>query len=77
MLSADIARGRGYLNFGADWKTDFTISLAPDAVRLFRKSGIDIAALEGQRIRIRGWLGVRNGPVIEATHPEQLERLAK
>ena len=28
---------------------------------------------EGRRIRVRGWLAWRNGPQIEATHPEQIE----
>jgi len=74
MRVADV-KGRTYLNFGEDWKTDFTVSVAPEDRSLFRRAGVDLAAFEGARLRVRGWLQSRNGPAIEATHPEQFERL--
>ena len=73
VLDAAVVRGRGYLNFGPDWRTDFTISVARKHRRRFGRVGIDIAALAGRRVRVRGWLAWQNGPMIEATHPEQLE----
>lgn len=73
VLDAAVVRGRGYLNFGPDWRTDFTISVARKHRRRFRRAGIDIAALAGRPVRVRGWLAWQNGPMIEATHPEQLE----
>lgn len=72
---AAVVRGRGYLNFGDDWKTDFTVTVAPGDLRLFRREGTDFAAYEGRRVRARGWIRSFNGPVIEATHPEQIEVL--
>lgn len=74
----DVARvgGRTYLNFGADWRTDFTVTVTGAVDRLFRQAGVDVLALEGRRIRVRGWLGRYNGPTLEASHPEQLEILA-
>ena len=30
---------------------------------------------EGGRVRVRGWLKSFNGPMIEVTHPEQIEIL--
>lgn len=70
----DVAEVRGttYLNFGRDWKTDFTVSLDRAAARLFTAAGVDPAGLEGREILVRGWIRSRNGPMIEATHPEQL-----
>jgi endonuclease YncB( thermonuclease family) len=68
-------RGTTYLNFGADWRTDFTIMLRGRSRKLFRGAGVDPAGLDGRRIRVRGWLRSRNGPMIEATHPEQIELL--
>lgn len=68
-------RKRTYLNFGADWRTDFTISIAARARRLFKASGMDLKALEGKYVRVRGWVKSRNGPLIDATHPEQIEIL--
>ena len=42
----------------------------------FTAAGIDLTALAGKRLRVRGWVMWRNGPMIEATHPEQIELLA-
>ncbi|WP_236262464.1 thermonuclease family protein [Caenispirillum salinarum] len=71
----DVARVRGttYLNFGPDWRTDFTVSIDSRARRLFEDAGVDLEALEGREVLARGWIRSRNGPMIEATHPEQLQ----
>ena len=66
-------RGRVYLNFGADWREDFTISVPPGAVSRFEDAGIDPQTHEGRWVRVRGWIESYNGPLIEATHPEQIE----
>lgn len=75
VVSAAVVRGRGYLNFGDDWRRDFTIGIAPKSRRLFERAGLAIKALGGKRVRVRGWLRRYNGPMIEATHPEQIEVL--
>jgi len=73
VLSVAVVRGRGYLNFGSDWKTDFTVSVAPEAMPLFERAGVAIEAYEDRIVRVRGWLKSWNGPMIEASHPEQIE----
>ncbi len=74
-----VAVGRGgpntYLNFSDDWRSDFTIMLNRRAERLFKEAGFDPRSYEGRFVRVRGWLKSRNGPMIEATHPEQIELL--
>jgi micrococcal nuclease len=77
VVSTAIVRGRGYLNFGADWQTDFTISIAPKHMKLFRAAQVDIMALRDRRLRVRGWLVRRNGAMISVTHPEQIEFLTR
>ncbi|MBC8013175.1 MAG: thermonuclease family protein [Methyloceanibacter sp.] len=67
--------GRIYLNFARDWRSDFTISVARKDVNAFAASGIDLKTLVGKRVRVRGFLAWRNGPMIEARHPEQIELL--
>lgn len=64
-----------YLNFGRDWRRDFTIFVANRDLKRFDKAGVDLMTLDGARIRTRGWLDYRNGPMIEVTHPEQIEVL--
>ena len=70
-----IVRGRAYLNYGKDWKTDFTVTIAPRQMKLFRAAGVDILSMRNQRVRVRGWLIRRNGPMIAVTYPEQIEKL--
>ena len=65
--------GRTYLNFGADFKTDFTAVISSRDGRLFEAAGIDPESYEGHVVRIRGWVESLNGPMIEVTHPEQIE----
>lgn len=76
VLSVGEGAGRIYLNFTRDWKSDFTISIARKDVGAFAAEGIDLKALAGRRVRVRGWVIWWNGPMIEATHPEQIEVLA-
>ena len=76
VLEAAVVRGRAYLNFGADWREDFTATLAPEVRRRFEAEGIDPRDYRGVRLRVRGWLKSYNGPMIEVTHPEQIEVLA-
>ncbi|CAK0762294.1 micrococcal nuclease [uncultured Gammaproteobacteria bacterium] len=64
-----------YLNFGADWRTDFTLFISKSVLHRLEKAGIDPAAWQDKRLRARGWLIKRNGPMIEINHPEQIEVL--
>lgn len=77
VMGTAIVRGRAYLNFGADWRTDFTVSISPKHMKLFRAAPIDIIRLRERRIRVRGWLVRRNGAMISVTHPEQIEILTE
>lgn len=75
VVSAAVVKGRGYLNFGEDWKEDFTATASKADLKLFEKAGIDFVGYEGRTVRVRGWLKSFNGPMIEVTHPEQIELL--
>ncbi|MFD1626482.1 thermonuclease family protein [Azospirillum griseum] len=68
--------GEAYLDFGEDWRSDVTVHIARGVMREFAKAGIDPLSYEGKTIRVRGWIGLRSGPMIEATHPEQIERVS-
>ena len=62
-----------YLNFGEDWKTDFTVGIPKPDLYIFRKHDIDPASWVGKTIHVRGWLTQRNGPFIKVTHPVQIQ----
>jgi micrococcal nuclease len=62
-----------YLNFGADWKKDFTVTMDSSARRLFSKEGYNPLSWTGKTVRIRGWIDEYNGPYIELDHPQRIE----
>ncbi|VAW14638.1 hypothetical protein MNBD_ALPHA09-2167 [hydrothermal vent metagenome] len=68
-------RGRVFLNFGKNYRDDFTAVISPGDVRRFANGSIDLMALKGATIRVRGWVERFNGPSIDVTHPEQIEIL--
>lgn len=69
--AADV-RGTVYLNFGPDWRTDYTVVLPDAVVKTLRDRGHDPAALTGRIVRARGWLERYNGPSLKLSAPEQL-----
>ena len=77
VLNAASVRRRLYLNFGDNWRTDFTIQVAPKARRLFDRAGLGPDSYKNRRVRVRGWVDRYNGPMIRITHPEQIEVLAE
>ncbi len=71
-------KGRTYLNFGKNWKRDFTAFIPAKAAGMFapaqnQESSDKLADLAGKQIRVRGWLKNYNGPSITISHPEQIE----
>ena len=44
-------------------------------VQRFEAEGIDPLSYGGRRVRVRGWIKSYNGPMIEPSHPEQIEVL--
>lgn len=77
VVDAAEVRGTIYLNFGEDWRSDFTVRISKRDRKRFAEYGFDPLQLENRRVRVRGWLDERNGPMIEATHPEQVELLGE
>jgi endonuclease YncB( thermonuclease family) len=65
--------GTIYLNFGQRWTQALTVTISKRHERSFVAAGIVPKMLENRRVRVRGWVEERNGPRIEADHPEQIE----
>ena len=64
-----------YVNFGRRWTRDFTVTILRRLSRAFVAAGVEPKKLEGRRIRVRGWIEQRGGPIIAAEAPEQIEIL--
>jgi endonuclease YncB( thermonuclease family) len=62
-----------YVNFGRRWTRDFTVTILKRQQRTFASAGIEPKQLEGRRIRVRGWIEQRGGPIVEAAAPDQIE----
>ncbi len=62
-----------YVNFGRRWTRDFTVTILKRQQRIFAAAGVDPKRLEGRRIRVRGWIEQRGGPIVAAETPEQIE----
>src|SRR6476659_10108091 len=56
--------GRIYLNFDKDWRKVFTVLIERKDGDAFKAAGIDPRALAGKKLRVRGWIEWRNGPMI-------------
>ena len=69
-------RGRVYINFGADYRRDFTVTVKAAAMKRWTAPlnlGENGDALAGRRVRARGAVQRINGPSIELDHELQLE----
>ncbi|MEJ1969866.1 MAG: thermonuclease family protein [Rhizomicrobium sp.] len=73
VANAELKNGRAYLNFGADWRSDFTATVEPEDMPNFRRIGVDPRAYAGQTIRVRGIVQSLNGPEIEVANPQGIE----
>ena len=62
-----------YVNFGRRWTQDFAVTILKRHRRDFAAANKDPKELEGRRIRVRGWVEQRRGPIMDASVPEQIE----
>jgi endonuclease YncB( thermonuclease family) len=67
-----VTKGRTYINFGADWRSDFTAGIEARVLRANPEWAPTLAALEGKRVEVRGWIQYRNGPYIDIEDPSQI-----
>jgi endonuclease YncB( thermonuclease family) len=72
--TADV-KGQIYLNFGSNYRTDFTVTVEKRDRKRFENDGLSLLDLHGAKVRVRGWIEMSNGPVIYLDHPERLEIL--
>jgi micrococcal nuclease len=74
VVSVGNRRSRTYLNFGFRWSEDVTAEIAAEDRELFGGEAV-LLALAGQRVRVRGFLEQKGGPMVVLRSPLQLEVL--
>jgi endonuclease YncB( thermonuclease family) len=77
VLSVRRSGGTIYVNFGRRWRDSLTVTMSRARERSFATAGFEPEKLAGRVVRVRGYVEDRNGPVIEAVRPEQLEMLER
>ena len=73
VLSVHASGATIYLNFERHWTKNFSVIILRQSRRKFSAAGILPQRLQGDRIRVRGWMEQRSGRVIEADATEQIE----
>ena len=66
------AKARTYLDFGRDWRTDFSAGIDGKILRANPEWAKTLAGLEGRKVEVRGWIEYRSGPYIAIEDPSQL-----
>lgn len=75
VASVTRAQTTTYINFGADWRRDFTASIATATVTRSADGAARVDALSGKQVRVRGWIERRNGPMIVLGSLDEIEVL--
>ncbi|MGX7744498.1 thermonuclease family protein [Rhodopseudomonas parapalustris] len=63
-----------YLNFSGRWTRGFAVTISRRIAGAIEAAGLALKSLTGQRIRVRGWIENRAGPVIVVRDLAQMER---
>lgn len=67
------SKDRYFLNFGEDWKTDFTIEIPRKRARSIK---FNPEELDGQMVEVRGAIDEKDGPRMIITRPGQIRLLS-
>lgn len=74
VISVGNRRARTYLNFGGYWSEDVTAEILAEDRERFGGEAV-LAALAGHRVRVRGFLEQKSGPMVVLRSSMQLEVL--
>ncbi|MEJ0061904.1 MAG: thermonuclease family protein [Alphaproteobacteria bacterium] len=73
VLKAAKTRNKIYLNFGHDWRHDFTAIIEKEDWKKFAKAETDVMTFENRKIRVRGIIYQDNGPMMRIASPWQID----
>ncbi len=70
-----LIKSRVYLNFGDNWRWDFTAGVTLPKGTERDQITLKLKALQGRRVRVRGWVEPRNGPFLSINNLDAIELL--
>jgi endonuclease YncB( thermonuclease family) len=73
IVSIGRTKSATYLNFGSDWRTDFTARIGKNVIAADPDFAQRLVGLEGKTVVVRGWIERRNGPLIDIIDASQIE----
>ncbi|MEM8840010.1 MAG: hypothetical protein AAGE89_18125, partial [Pseudomonadota bacterium] len=62
-----------FLNFGDDWKTDFSVILTPQLAAILEREAQSYGGFENLKVQVRGYLDIYYGPSLKVEHEGQVE----
>lgn len=71
VVSVHEYRGNIYINFYEHWKGNFAVFISHKYTGAF--SQLNFNSLTGRTVCVRGWINYHNAPMVDLTHPEQIE----
>ena len=71
--SARRYRQRAYLNFGKNWRRDFTVGIKNRNLSAALPTGLSLRSLAGKLVRVHGWIDWRGGPFMDISMSGQIE----
>ena len=72
VVSVGDRRSRVYLNFGTFWREDFTVQILKRDLKRHPELLARIVRSEGRRVRVRGRLTARDGPLMKVRDAGQI-----
>jgi micrococcal nuclease len=73
VTSVSRTKSGAYLNFGANWREDFTIHIPNTVASTHPDWAASLELLKDRTVEVRGWIERRNGPMITIAHPAEIE----
>jgi len=73
IMSVGERRERTYLNFGKRWSEDTTVTIPQRVWSQLASRDLTAKTLNGRRVRVRGTVESRDGPLVEVVTPDQIE----
>jgi hypothetical protein len=76
VMAVKLVKDKLYINFGDDWKTDFTVIISKENLKNF--GNVEPEKLAGKKVMVKGWIEFCNGAAMEiynASHLDSIDKL--